>query len=248
MIRGAATIGYLHPGTLSTCFHNSLQGLLFSDIAGRQRVMSHPYGEMGKEAGSGGIVAGRNQIAQVFLDESEAEWLMVVDSDMGFEADTLERLVELGDPYKIPVVGALCFALKSAGRAGLYAQRFRATPTLYSYVETEDGEIGFLPMFDYPRDQLVNVAATGCACLLVHRHALDKVRSVYGDVWFDTITTSKGKNGPTTFSEDLSFCVRLRACDVPLHVHTGVKTTHHKGGVYLDEETYDIQQAALAAA
>jgi hypothetical protein len=32
-----------------------------------------------------------------------------------------------------------------------------------------------------------------------------------------------------------------------VHVHTGIKTTHDKGGVFLDEEFFDRQQAALCA-
>jgi hypothetical protein len=55
-----------------------------------------------------------------------------------------------------------------------------------------------------------------------------------GPVWFDPITTAAG-----TLSEDLSFCVRLAEVGIATHVHTGVRTTHHKNGGYLDEEAYD---------
>ena len=71
--------------------------------------------------------------------------------------------------------------------------------------------------------------------------ALETVRTKYGDVWFDTIRHPKGAH----FSEDLAFCVRLAACDIPIYVHTGVKTGHDKGGVFYDEPFYDAQQSAM---
>lgn len=239
MKRGAVSVAFLHPGHYAACFAESMQDLLFHDLANNGRIMSHAHGKMGKECGSAGIVAGRNQLARAFLDESEAEWLFMIDSDMGFAPDTIERLIRYADPQTRPVVGGLCFAHKTDGRSEFYGIRYRATPTLYEYAETDD-KVGFVPMFDYPRDRLVKVAATGAACVLVHRRAIDAVRAKYGDVWFDPITHPKG---PTTFSEDLSFCVRVAGCDMALHVHTGVKTTHDKGGVFLDEALFDRQEA-----
>lgn len=240
---GTVSVGYLHPGHWSACFGNSLHDLLFCDLFGAQRIVSHPHGKMGKECGAAGIVAGRNHLARIVLDESEAEWLFMVDSDMGFAADTVDRLVEAADPAERPIMGGLCFAQKSAGRGELYAQRYRCTPTVYRLAETED-DAGFLPIFDYPRDAVVSCDATGAACVLIHRSALERIRERYGDTWFDPIKKPKSPR-PGDYGEDMSFCLRALACDLPIHVHTGVKTTHDKGGVFFDEETYDLQQAML---
>ena len=237
MNAGTVTVGFLHPGHYAACFAESMTDLLLHDLSNRQRIVSHPHGKMGKECGSGGIVAGRNAITKAFLDESQAEWLFFVDSDMGFAADTVERLIAAADKDARPVVGGLCFAMKTAGRSSYYGILYRATPTLYEFADLED-RVGFVPMFNYPRDEAVKVAATGAACVLIHRSALDAVRASYGDVWWDTIKHPVG----TTFSEDLSFCVRVAGCDLPLFVDTSVKTTHAKGSMFLDEEFYDRQQ------
>lgn len=236
---GAVTVGYLHPGHLAACFARSLRDLLFADLAGEQRIVSHRFGEIDKECGSGGIVEGRNMLAKYMCDDSDAEWLFMVDSDMGFSDDTVERLIRAADPERRPVVGGLAFAQKTDGRSSHYGVRYRCQPTLYDFYE-DDEKIGVVPRFEYPRNELVQVAATGGACLLIHRTALESIRSKFGDVWFDMIRHPKG----VLFSEDLSFCVRLAACDLPLHVHTGIRTTHDKGGVFLDEEFYDAQRAA----
>lgn len=216
----------------------SLQDVLLYDITGEQRIVSHPFGQLGKECGSGGIVDGRNQLARVVCDESPAEWLFMVDSDMGFAGDTVERLIAAADPTDRPVVGGLAFAHKTDGRAEFYGVKYLAQPTLYTFVDQGD-KVGVIPSFTYERDALVRVDATGGACVLIHRSALERVRAEYGDAWFDPLAV-KG----TRFSEDLSFFLRLRLLDIPLYVHTGIKTTHDKGGVFLDEPYFDRQQAA----
>lgn len=234
-----ATVGFLHPGHYSACFAESLKELILHDLAGPQRVVSHRFGQMAKECGSGGIVDGRNTIAAAVCDESESDYLLMVDSDMGFAADTLERLVASADPHERPVVGGLAFAQKTDGRSDHFGIRYRCQPTLYDFYE-DDTRIGVVPRFDYPRDQIVTVAATGAACLLVHRSVLEQIAARYGPVWFDPIRHPKG----TLFSEDLSFCIRVAGCDMPIHVDTSVKTTHDKGGVFFDEQFFDAQQRA----
>jgi GT2 family glycosyltransferase len=243
MIRGAVTVGFLHPGHWQSCFATSLIDLMFWDAGHEQRMFSHRHGHMGKETGASHIAAGRNRIAAAVLDESEAEWLWFVDADMGFAPDTVDRLVTSADPSTRPVMGGLAFAQKSDGAGDHHARRYRCTPTLYQMWETES-EVGFVPMTDYPRGQVVEVAATGAACLLIHRGALEKVRADHGDRWFAPIELPKG---PTLFGEDMSFCLRLAACGIPIHVDTAVKTTHDKGAVFFDEETFDLQQAMAGA-
>lgn len=236
-----AIVGLLDGGKWSACFGLSYRDFCLYDLAGPQRVVRPGGGELRKIAGTMGVAGGRNEIARAFLDDHDADWLWFIDTDMGFAPDTLDRLIDAADPAERPVMGALCFAMKREAPGPYYAERTRAQPTLYEYVELKD-EVGFRAILDYPRDRVMQVAGTGAACLLIHRDALAKLRAQYGDIWFEPITHPTGAKGrPRTFSEDLSFCIRLAAAGIPVHVHTGVKTTHEKGGVFLDEETFDQQ-------
>ena len=54
--------------------------------------------------------------------------------------------------------------------------------------------------------------------------------TVHGDFLFAEVIDDGG--------EDLSFCMRANALEIPVHVHTGVKTTHLKH-LWLDERIYD---------
>jgi hypothetical protein len=237
---GSVAVGFLDPGEWSASFGQSLIDLYLTDAIGSRRMV--PNGrQLRNYCGTGGLVAGRNEIAKKFLDDTECEWLFMVDSDMGFAPDTVDRLIDAADRYERPAVGALCFALRRAGHGDGHSDRHVIVPTLYDYVETDDDH-GWQSIVDYPVDQLVQVAGTGAACLLLHRRALGKVRMEYGDRWFNPLSV-----GDKTFSEDLSFCMRLAAVKVPLHVHTGVRTSHYKGGVYLTEHAF-VRQPELHAA
>jgi GT2 family glycosyltransferase len=199
-------------------------------------------------ASSGGIADGRNQATQAFLERTEGEWLWFVDTDMGFAADTVEQLLAVADPVERPVVGALCFAHRRLSRTALRAERLGIIPTLYRWVDA-GREQGFAPLPSWPRGEVVEVGATGAACLLIHRSALERVRDKYGPVWFQQATHPNANPGssPRTFSEDLSFCVRLAGAGIPVHVATAVQTTHHKGGAWLDLESYERQGLEFGA-
>lgn len=233
MKRGTVAVGFLDPGEWSHCFGQSLIDLYLSDAFGSKRMVPHGK-QLRNNAQAGGIVAGRNEIVQRFLDATECEWLFMVDSDMGFGPYTVDRLIASADPKERPVVGGLCFALRRESAGEFYGQKYVVVPTCYEYVDT-DAEVGFRSLIDYPRDSLFQVGGTGAACLMIHRSALEKLRGQYGDHWFDQIAHPGG----TVFSEDLSFCIRLAAADLPVFVDTGVRTTHDKHGVFLDEDEFD---------
>lgn len=241
---GSVVVGYLDPGQWSACFGLSYRDMLLADAFGGQRIIRPNGRELRAVTGSGGIPASRNKVARQFLDTTDGEWLLFIDSDMGFAPDLADRLVEAADAVERPVMGALCFSgarCKPTDDNPLHAERFQIRPTVYQWVELDD-ESGFTPIKDYPRDAVVEVGATGAAALLIHWEVLAALRARHGDAWFDPITHPTAlKGGPRTFSEDMSFCIRCAAIGTPIHVDTSVKTTHEKGFLYLDEGSYDAQ-------
>jgi hypothetical protein len=241
---GTVAVGFLDPGQWSHCFGQSLIDLYLTDSVGSRRMV--PDGrQLRKHCAAGGLVEGRNEIARKFL-QSECEWLFMVDSDMGFGPDTVDRLIASADPVARPVVGGLCFSLRREKAGDHYGQKYVVVPTLFEFVETSDS-VGFRSILDYPQDALTPVGGTGAACLIIHRSALEAVAAKFGEHWFDVVTHPTGQ---TTFSEDLSFCVRLAAVGLPVFVDTSVRTTHDKHGVFLDEEEFcrSLAVASLEAA
>lgn len=220
---GAVLVAYLHPNKTSHNFGESLMRLVAHDMANQNRVI-RTGGPVMFRCGSGGLVDARNDVVRHFLDETPHEWLFSVDTDMGFAADTIDRLLEVADPVNRPVVGGLCFAVKEGSADGLGGWRTRLMPTLFDWGQKPDGEFGFVGRPDYPVSSVIQVAGTGAACVLMHRSALVAVREKHGDTWYDRVAQKSGKR----VSEDLSFCYRLGVVGVPVFVHTGVRTNHHK--------------------
>jgi len=222
---------YLHPNVVSHNFSDSLMRLFAWDIQHEGHV-ARGGGPLMFRCGPGGLVEARNDVVKHFLS-TDADWLWFVDSDMGFAPDTVDRLLEVADPVERPVVGALCFGMRETEPDGLHGWVTRPFPTLYDWARKPDGEIGFHVRRDYPVNTVVQVAGTGAACLLIHRTVLERIRGEQGDVWFQRTAYPSGK----PVSEDLSFCYRVNTLGVPILVHTGVKTNHHKQ-VWLGEQYY----------
>jgi hypothetical protein len=235
------TVGYLDPGTWSAVFGLSYRDMLLYDLGHNASILRPGGSELRALTGSGGIPANRNKVAGQFVNQTDGEWLFWVDSDMGFNPDTVDRLLDSGKP----IMAALCFQQKRCGGGDFNAPRYSIHPTILNWAEVEEtGEQGFVPQDDYKRDAIQEVAGTGSACILIHREVFEAIEEKYGpDQWYDPITMpgAGGNNTPRTFSEDLSFCIRAAACGYKIHVDTSVKTTHDKGGLYLDEETFDMQ-------
>lgn len=224
---------YVHPATqIEHSFHQSLMALANWDAAHHQRVI-RSGGPLQMRCGTSGLVEARNKIMAHLLDVAADPWLWMVDTDMGFPADAVDRLVEAADPVERPVVGALCFGLRQVEPDELGGWRTAPFPTIYDWGEDSRGLPGFGVRARYPRDTVTRCAATGAACLLVHRDVAGKLRAEHGDHWFDPVRYQDGR----PLSEDLSFCYRLARADVPLYVHTGVRTTHAKQ-VWVGEGDY----------
>lgn len=240
----SAAIVYIHPGDVKASFSYSLLRLFVYEI-GRTKTVPVVVAQY---CASGQLVEARNETAAYFLDHTDAEWCLFVDSDMGFAPDTLEQLLGSADASERPVVGALCFGLKKSGDdPTLQASYLRAFPTIY-FLGTLGGEVGFREMTDYPPDAMVECHATGAACFVTHRTILERMRAHYGDEWFTKATLANPDGTPRHFSEDLSFFLRLHEMNVPVFVNTGVQTSHDKGAVCLTEETYLAQQATKSLA
>jgi GT2 family glycosyltransferase len=173
----------------------------------------------------------RNEAVKALLD-SAAEWLLFVDSDMGFSTDALDRLLAAADPAERPIMGGLCFGLQQRDPDGMGGYDMKPFPTLFDFVKGS-----FEIRWDYQRDMVVRVDATGCAFLLIHRDVLAKFDD---GTWFD-----RAKLGDELLGEDLSFCARAGELGIPIHVHTGVRTSHHKA-LWLTEAHYIAARIAAA--
>lgn len=244
----AVVLAYVHGDygdRVSYSWHRSIIEMMGWDLANHARVVRG--GHISMRCGTDGLVDCRNKAVATFLAEHQADWLFWVDTDMGFAPDTLDRLMDVADPVTRPIVGALCFSQREREPDGMGGWRCTATPTVFDWARVPDpgggeDQMGFAVRWNYPPDTVTPSAGTGSAAIVIHRSVFELVREKYahqGQLWYDRVpNTSTGQ----IVSEDLSFCLRAGSLGVPIYVHTGVQTTHHKS-LWLAEDDYWRQRA-----
>jgi GT2 family glycosyltransferase len=213
-------VGYVHPdaGRVSS-FEDSLVRLFNFDLMNAGLITER----LAVRCGTSGLVAARNEVAARMLN-TDCDWLLWVDTDMGFLPESLYQLLSVAHPVDRPIVGGLCFIQRQFGPDGYNGYRTRPMTTLFDWKPGDDGVPRFTAVPLYPVNSVVQVAATGSAFLLVHRSVFEKIAEEHGPTWYERTVGADG----VLLGEDVSFCVRAATVGVPVHVHTGVRTTHYK--------------------
>src|SRR6266704_401514 len=164
------------------------------------------------------IVRARNAICRKFMTEQTAPWLLMVDTDMVFNPDVLDRLVAAAHPVDRPIVGALCFSESDNGG--------EPYSTMYEIVQ-RGPQRTFARYAQWEEDTLKPVTGTGTGCLLVHRDALDRIAQAKPlstvTPWFKEMVLDQLLMG-----EDLYFCLKAQAAGLQVYVHTGIQVGHLK--------------------
>lgn len=225
---GKVVIGYVHSTEVAVTWNASMIGFALFDWSGPQRT----YQRVGNQStflciaeySSANVSTARNKVVDKFLDEHDAEWLWMIDTDMVFDPHTLEALLfnangdkGAGEKWS-PIVGGLCFAVNEG----------TLEPTMYQLHQDADGELFTVRYSTYPQDCMFQVSATGAACLLIHRSVLEAMRDKHKPVsaypYFQ-----ETQLGPThAVGEDVTFCFRAGQLGFPIWVNTGVHIGHQK--------------------
>lgn len=232
-------ICYVHSGEqVAYSWHESMLQMSFHFVASKHFGARLPI-----RYGTGGLVEARNTAVDRFLSQDECDWLFWVDTDMGFEPDVIDRLMASADADERPVMGALCFINHATRDDGFGGSVTSAKPSLFMWAKNPDGRTGFVPDVHYQRNSVVRCDGTGAACIIIHRSVFEAIRDKNGGNYYGHMVNPD--NGDI-FSEDLSFCVRLAECEIPIHVDTSVQTTHYKP-VWLSERHLDMLTLAAQA-
>jgi GT2 family glycosyltransferase len=207
--RPAAVVGYVHGASVTAQWATSMLGMIRQGRTRVTQILAAPSGPNISEA--------RNLVVRRFLEEAAVPWLLMVDTDMVFAPDALDRLITAADPAQRPLLGALAYSQDEHGGD--------PHPTMYELTE-QDGQTGFLRYRMWPENTCFPVAATGAAFLLMHRCALGAIELAAGDraaPWF-----RESVLGAALCGEDMTFCLRAAVAEIPVHVHTGVQVGHMK--------------------
>jgi len=216
-------ISYLHPGLVHGAFMECVVDLLVYDTAFHKRIVQGG-GRLATQAGAN-LSGPRNGLVRKFLEYGKADWLLMLDSDMTFKPNLVEALLEFADPEQAPIVGGLCFGFDDKGDI---------QPTLFGLMGDE-AHPQVIRYHEWPVEAMFQVAATGAACLLMHKSALQAMRDFqhparpgkrgFNDAfpWFQEL-----EHDGTPVSEDIAFCWRAGLVGIPVYVNTAVQLGHIK--------------------
>lgn len=232
------TLAYAHNGfEVTHSFSQSLLHLMLHDASHGAHIVEGGY--VPTRCGTNGLVGARNLAVETFLNVGKGDWLLWIDTDMGFERDSVEKLLAVADRHERPIVGGLCFGQKETDEDGYFGYRTSARATIFNFVQTSpDKDAWFTARAWYPPNTLVKCAGTGSAFLLIHKTVFEKIADEYGRCWYDQIRSDDGE----LIGEDISFCMRANALGFPVHVHTGVRTTHMKHLWLQEQDFWDQHQ------
>ena len=235
-------LGWVDPGEVSGRFMDSVMRILYASqdavskglrpdlvVPGHVRIESGPR-----------IASSRNKLVRRFLDEprfKDVEWLLMLDADMTFDESLLVALFDGVRSHEgrveRPLVGGLCFG---GGHGSI-------VPTMYEIVDpdTNDGS-PVRVITDFTSGDVVQVDATGAACLLIHRGVLEAMALKFEEpfLWFAE-SVYLGRE----FGEDWTFCLRARSMGFPIYVNTNAHVGHMKA-VELNETMWRTGQVGLS--
>ncbi len=172
----------------------------------------------------------RNRVVKAFLDNTDSDWLLMIDCDEQLTTEAFDLLINTAHDKERPVVSGLVFAAFDAHKH-LYP---KPLPAIF-----QDSPEGFLPLHRYDKNSVFEIDACGTGCVLIHRSVLEKMREMADPnqgpdwCWF--------WDGPIEgkwVSEDLLFSRRIRQLGFPIHVNTGAVLPHEKS-YWLSEEHHD---------
>lgn len=191
-------IGYVHPANVAAMFMRSV--ILTRDHIGPVQIFSVMSGP--------NISKARNMVVRTFLDKSKADYLFMCDTDMLFQHDAIERLMDSGEQF----ISGFCMTGEQ-----------RPVPAMYRGALQEGT---FCPITEYPIDEIIDVDAVGSACSLIHRSVYETIeRELPNEAaqWYQ-----EQQMGKWLVGEDFTFCMRARKCGFKIKVDTSVKVAHIK--------------------
>ncbi len=199
-------IGFVHPDKVHSSFMAAIIRLLRKEFSRVEQVIQVHSGPKVDDA--------RNELFKAWLQSTNANRLLMVDTDMIPPDNTISRL--LG--HNKDIVGGLCFS--GSGNTTV-------KPVIHVVEPDENGKPSINILWNYPPDRLVEVDATGGACMMITRKCAEKVWQARGlnhpMPWF-----AHGMHNGVRIGEDIAFCLTAQKVGFKTFVDTGLEIPHIK--------------------
>ena len=148
----------------------------------------------------------RNNLARQAV-AAECDWVLWLDSDMVFDPDLLEKMLEVCQDNDIDFLTALCFRRKPP-----------YTPCLFDRLEKlpDDKGASYTALLSVPEGRF-EVGGCGLAGVLMSTDVLISVAARFHGQMFDPFPG---------FGEDVAFCWRARQCGYKIYCDSEIEMGH----------------------
>jgi hypothetical protein len=197
------------------------EGLLYTSltsevpIASAMRVAGNQIGRQ------------RQTAFDFWLDHTDYNWVLWVDSDIELTTQALKLIWNEVDPTTKPVVSGVYFISKENEQSIMAPY-----PAIFKWTD-DFNKIQYI--HPLPINALVKVDCAGFGFLLMHRSVGLKMREHHGKRPFFNETGV----GEEFISEDINFFRAMSEAGIPLFAHTGATVRHYKRFA-LDLEYYKL--------
>lgn len=249
------TVGVVHGQDVDGWFFHSMVGL--HTLARKHPEIIQIDDEVIVRSGPL-LSAGRGHLAASFLEHTKGEALVMFDADMSFKPETVVEMVQTFEKLRaeygenVGMLGGLAFISNHSRLQSPLPNIWMPDPRIPERLFHQT---------TFPRNSLIEVGATGGACIIIHRQVFETI----GRHWFHHVpalqwpllaqdlakmddpaeieqTMRSAVWDADQLGEDMSFCIRARAHGFRIFMHTGIIFDHAKSTL-LGLPEYD---AALA--
>lgn len=165
------------------------------------------------------IARQRETVITYWYDKTDTEWLLWVDSDVVISPDKFNLLWESKDAKERPIVTGVYFTTDTPEEPLMIPM-----PTVFDFVDTEDGTFGLKRVHPLPEDKLIQVGAAGMGFILMHRSVVERIRAILPDA---QLFMEMGR-GTKFIGEDIYFFALCDKAEIPVHCHTAATAPHMK--------------------
>lgn len=203
------------PAALGMLHGQYVDGFTFDSVI--QLLVTHPklITEVISLRSGPSLAFGRNKMTEVFMESTDSDWLFCLDSDMVFQPEQIEDLIKTAEKENLKILGGLAWV---CGEGEASPDNMRGN--LWSKIGGKQAAPEH-----YPVNTLTKVAATGAACVLIHR---DVFKAIGKSGWWNHIIDDSTDD---QLGEDISFCQRATDAGFDIYVHTGIEFGHVKSQI-----------------
>lgn len=194
---------------IGSCDNGYVDSSFFFSLTDLLTIKNYPYELCGNARAGGPLIhKNREAILKNWIVETDADWLLFVDSDISFTPKDLEFLCDSADSQNRKIVSGLYFTLEQRKIVFPYPAAF----------ERGRGE-GYLPLQEIEENSLRIIDAAGLGFVLIHRSVIQKILETYS---LSEIFVS------SEFGEDMAFFEKVREIGEDVYLDTRASVKHMK--------------------